>query len=382
MKHNLGIFVSILSVAWCLDSHCDDMDSDLCKTFNLHVNVCSNPCLSKICPRTCDKCPRKCYSCNDANSLDNCNTTRICPDRTYKCLVHEGIASDFSITYQLGCATNLVCSSLFGNGRVLGRRKKRSINGECCNSDLCNKHDPSKKRQIVISLETTTTEIITNRTDVITNSTIGSMNHTSTPITNELTFNATQDNIKSSFMTSTNTKGTTTLVPVTTTSKKPGCADIDTASCQKLASLKRDMCSDDCFVQVCPRTCGKCPECYSCIFLDTPENCTDRSVCSLGEKCYVVEEYLDNGEHGYRAGCLHEDVCTRFHINAGNVFGRRSDHLGLILDGDCCNGDLCNHHPIIHTTSTTTTTHAPTHAPTHTITHAPTQSQSTTTPPG
>jgi hypothetical protein len=37
-----------------------------------------------------------------------------------------------------------------------------------------------------------------------------------------------------------------------------GCNDIDTLSCQKLASIKRDMCHDDCVVKACPRTCGKC----------------------------------------------------------------------------------------------------------------------------
>jgi hypothetical protein len=36
------------------------------------------------------------------------------------------------------------------------------------------------------------------------------------------------------------------------------CEDIDQASCQRLGTIKRDMCNDGCIVQACPRTCGKC----------------------------------------------------------------------------------------------------------------------------
>lgn len=67
-------------------------------------------------------------------------------------------------------------------------------------------------------------------------------------------------------------------------------------------------------------------------------------------------------------------VCTRFKNQAHTIFGRRSDHLLLTMDGNCCDGDLCNHQPLIHTTTTTTTTttHAPITKPTTTkaTTHA------------
>ncbi|XP_062566963.1 uncharacterized protein LOC134229267 [Saccostrea cucullata] len=318
MRHIVGVLLCVLGVVWGLESTCDDIDEDICRTFNNKVSVCDDTCLSKLCPRTCNKCPRKCYSCNGVSSLNDCNTTRICPDLTYDCLVHEGISSDFKISYQLGCATKDVCVSLFeasttrGAPILVGKKKRHGIDGECCSTDLCNRHVPVKrKRQIVIMTGTIPDK----------------------PTTDGTTISATSSN---------------------------ACADIDMASCQKLATLKRNMCSDDCFVQACPRTCGKCSECYSCHFVESPENCTSTSVCLPGEQCYVLEKLMDNGKHGYQIGCLHENVCRRFHVNAGDLFGRRSDHVGLTLDGNCCNGDLCNHHALVHTT--TTTTHAPTHA--------------------
>ena len=43
---------------------------------------------------------------------------------------------------------------------MVGRKKRHSIEGECCNTDLCNRHIPShshpRKRQFSIILDTTT----------------------------------------------------------------------------------------------------------------------------------------------------------------------------------------------------------------------------------
>ncbi|XP_061176021.1 uncharacterized protein LOC133184972 [Saccostrea echinata] len=222
-------------------------------------------------------------------------------------------ATPITTTQATTPVTTTQATTTRGAPTLVGKKKRNRIDGECCSTDLCNRHVPVKrKRQIIIMTGT-----IPDRTDVMTTTTIYS-------------------------------------------TSSSACADIDIASCQKLASLKRDMCNDDCLVQACPRTCGKCSECYSCPFVGSPENCSSTSVCLPGEKCYVLEKYMDNAEHGYQVGCLHENVCRRFHDNAGNVFGRRSDHVGLTLDGNCCNGDLCNHHALFHPTSTTT--HAPTHA--------------------
>ncbi|XP_056016748.1 uncharacterized protein LOC125676689, partial [Ostrea edulis] len=323
------VFMCAVGLVWGQNTTCDDIDPDVCRTFNAKVNVCADPCLSKLCPRTCNICPRKCYSCDAVPSLSDCNTTQICPDADHDCFAYKGLTSDLAISYRLGCAKKDVCTNLFGShlsstappsttttthamsggsSFLIGRKKRHSLNGGCCSSDLCNKYETSKKKRQMTSF------------------------------------------VSMSAVWATLTTHTTTLTP--------GCHDIDTLSCQKLAHLKRDLCSDDCLVKACPRTCGKCSECYSCAFVQSPENCTSTSVCLPAEKCFAMEEYLDSGKLGYRLGCLHENVCEKFHQSGGKVFGRRSDHVALTLGGNCCSGDLCNHHPLVHTT---TTTHAPTH---------------------
>lgn len=47
-------------------------------------------------------------------------------------------------------------------------------------------------------------------------------------------------------------------------------------------------------------------------------------------------------------------VCNQFHAQAAHIFGKRADPVELSLDGDCCSGDLCNHHVLVHASTTTT----------------------------
>ena len=122
------------------------------------------------------------------------------------------------------------------------------------------------------------------------------------------------------------------------------------------------------------------------------------------QKCYVLETLSYSGDHSYNVGCMHQDVsflywieyytnvmnivffcffcnyyvdyrllitdsrllpiiymtycvfkvCNQFHTQAAHIFGKRADPVELSLDGDCCSGDLCNHHAIAHSTATTT----------------------------
>lgn len=60
-----------------------------------------------------------------------------------------------------------ICVSLFGSGTdagvptLVGKKKRHNIEGDCCNTDLCNRHEPhhshNKKRQFDLVLDTTTT---------------------------------------------------------------------------------------------------------------------------------------------------------------------------------------------------------------------------------
>lgn len=328
----------------------------------------------------------------------------------YECLVHMGINSDFTPYYRLGCASTTVCVSLFGSGvdvgvpTLVGKKKRHNIEGDCCNTDLCNQHEPhhghNKKRQFDLVLDTTTT-LPDTTTMVTTTQTMPPATETMPSAAQSIPQKQTTELETSTMPPATQTMPTTTqtmpttaqTVPTTTqtmppatqtvttttmstTAQLPVCADIDTLACQRLAVLMKDMCHDSCLVKSCPATCGKCSECYSCPFVHMPNQCFTKTMCDPGEKCYVLEEIMDDGTHGYRVGCLQEQVCTRFKNQAHTIFGRRSDHLLLTMDGNCCDGDLCNHQPLIHTTTPTTTTTTTTHAPitkpttTKTTTHA------------
>lgn len=46
----------VVGLVWGQNTTCDDIDPDVCRTFNAKVNVCADPCLSKLCPGTCNIC--------------------------------------------------------------------------------------------------------------------------------------------------------------------------------------------------------------------------------------------------------------------------------------------------------------------------------------
>nr|XP_022291476.1 uncharacterized protein LOC111102852 isoform X2 [Crassostrea virginica] len=331
MLSNVSPYIALTLLSGVSAQSCDDVDLQVCQGFAAKTNVCTDPCLSKLCPRTCNLCPLKCYHCDGISSPGLCNTTQICADRNYSCIVTETLGSDFSISYRQGCATKDVCLRLFGSGVPTLIGKRSNLNGECCENDLCNNNQPINKRQI----------------DFI--STMGP--RTTTPVF--ATFTSTPPMMTTDMMTNEMTTAATTMTSSI-------CDDVDQASCQRLATIKRDMCNDDCIVKSCPRTCGKCAECYSCSHVENPANCTNHAVCEPGEKCYVLKTLSFSGEQGFKMGCMLESVCKQFNTQASNVFGRRNDPVELSVDGDCCTGDLCNHVVLTHGTSTFTTMSPPT----------------------
>ncbi|XP_062566959.1 uncharacterized protein LOC134229263 [Saccostrea cucullata] len=336
----LGVVIQFAAIS--SQQLCDNIDDQVCQGFAANVNICNDPCLSKLCPRTCNLCPLKCFHCDGVSSPTMCNTTMICTDKSYSCIVTESLGDDFSINYRQGCASSDVCTRLFGSGTpsLIGRRS--NLEGECCDNDLCNRNRPVGKRQV--DFFDTTTTMRPRTTTPTFGTTTPPMMTTMRPRTTTPTF-ATQ----------------TATPPMMTTSQQPNlsskCDDIDHASCQRLAMIKRDMCTDDCMVQACPRTCGKCAECYSCQHVSNPANCTNHAVCEPGEKCYVLKTLSFSGEQGYKMGCMLDSVCKQFNTQAGNVFGKRNDPVELSVDGDCCTGDLCNHVALTH--GSTYTTKAP-----------------------
>ena len=52
----------------------------------------------------------------------------------------------------------------------------------------------------------------------------------------------------------------TVFLVVVGTARAQLCEDKDTAACQRLASIRPNMCTDSCFASICQRYCGKCRE--------------------------------------------------------------------------------------------------------------------------
>ncbi|XP_062595236.1 uncharacterized protein LOC134256568 [Saccostrea cucullata] len=148
-------------------------------------------------------------------------------------------------------------------------------------------------------------------------------------------------------------RDTKTRRQIATNNASSICTDIDSAACLRLSKIKQGMCNDPCMAKACARTCGNCVGCYSCSHVTKTETCNNMVGCLPGEKCYTLETLTSAGEHGYKLGCVHENVCSSFHNQAGHIFGRRSDPLELSLNGDCCEGPLCNHHALVHPTPAT-----------------------------
>lgn len=326
--YNVFIFVlSLCAIHQASTQTCDDVDSTVCQMFRDKRDICVDPCFSKLCPRLCGTCPLKCYHCDSVADVNDCNATMECSNGE-KCIVTETLAADFTKSYRLGCATNEVCTQLFGantggSSLIIGRRsveKRANLDGDCCDSDLCNQHTPSPARLRRQSNVTTTVMM-----------------------------------------------ESTTMMPPPTESTNYKCSDIDTAGCQRLLGLNKGMCSDPCVVQACPRTCGKCSECYWCNHIKNPEQCNQTTNCDIGETCYVLETLSNSGQHSYNVGCMHQSVCSQFHAQAAHIFGKRADPVELSLDGDCCSGDLCNHHVLVH--ASTTTTSSPTDVCAYTAAH-------------
>eukprot|EP00105_Crassostrea_gigas_P042470 XP_019926618.1 PREDICTED: uncharacterized protein LOC105337323 isoform X2 [Crassostrea gigas] len=125
------------------------------------------------------------------------------------------------------------------------------------------------------------------------------------------------------------------------------CADVDNLACTLLFTSNTDICQDDCIANViCPRLCGKCTECYDCDHVLTTERCNHSRICKAGEVCFTVETLNFDLEHGYRMGCIHQNICDSISTQVGHVFGRRADPIEISMTGGCCHGDLCNHHKL------------------------------------
>ncbi|CAC5376170.1 unnamed protein product [Mytilus coruscus] len=173
---------------------CDDVDTKACELLaNKRPDLCSDPCLSKLCNRYCGHCPIlssgastlnqnsctnlddtacarlnqadpslcssggcfaslcpgvcgscfNCYKCDNINSLTDCKNTTLCTSGS-ECFAYETLTKDFRQVYRVGCVQQQFCSRFTGSGTgqsIIGRRDEGFIlKGSCCTSNLCNDH--------------------------------------------------------------------------------------------------------------------------------------------------------------------------------------------------------------------------------------------------
>ncbi|XP_060063641.1 mucin-2-like [Ylistrum balloti] len=303
--------VTFALVVSCKAQLCEDVDSALCKDiFSLNPRLCSTDCFSSsICPRTCGKCPLKCYDCHEVTDPNQCNKTSQCPSPDHFCITAESFNDDFKVTYKLGCALNSICAQ-----HIVPTLKRRDnaqleqiqLKGTCCANDLCN-------------IETW--HVLTRPPPSLTS-----------PNTSQPTSSVSKPS----------TSSLTSIQNITSGQ----CDDINANICSRLQTLIPDMCSNDCIAnEVCPRRCGKCIRCYECSHVPSSDRCSKTTVCGRGEQCLSVETISAAFVHGFKLGCMDERLCSTFGQSAPATFGKRQGYE-IYIHGGCCKGELCNHHVV------------------------------------
>ncbi|CAC5377923.1 unnamed protein product [Mytilus coruscus] len=104
-----------------LMNDCRNVDDKICIDMEVsNPGFCKNTSniATKLCPLMCKKCFR-CFSCNDIDTIKNCNTTTTC---------HDG----------------KLCSKLkVSTDHIFGKRQQLQLNGACCDKPLCNRNAPT-----------------------------------------------------------------------------------------------------------------------------------------------------------------------------------------------------------------------------------------------
>ncbi|XP_033740726.1 uncharacterized protein LOC117327714 isoform X2 [Pecten maximus] len=280
----------------------DEVDPNICRllaseSFGLK-DICTDPCLSRTCQKTCGKCPLECYSCHSVSSPSDCTTTTPCPSKDHNCIVTESYNDNFEKTFALGCATKDVCLRNFGG--TIGKRSQ--LDGGCCGSNLCN-HNLTSSTQPLAGIILTTPGVTLAPNPSVAPSAV----------------------VRSS------------------------CDDFNSELCTQLAFAMPDICSNECIAsKVCPSMCGKCLTCYHCDNVELQSDCSAKAKCNPGQKCYITETYNSmTFQHGFRTGCIDNNLCSNLTFGSPDIgtgpalIGRRS-HFHFSLDGDCCGSDLCN----------------------------------------
>ncbi|OWF50239.1 uncharacterized protein LOC110450742 [Mizuhopecten yessoensis] len=120
-----------------------DIDTNFCAALmQSDPNICNTTCVAnKLCATSCQTC-RKCYNCPAVQDKRDCLASLTCM-KGQQCVTVETFGANFELDYRLGCMNTTQCHRFFGipvGGPAVGRRK-RQIQGSCCDTDYC-QHGP------------------------------------------------------------------------------------------------------------------------------------------------------------------------------------------------------------------------------------------------
>lgn len=368
---------------------CEDIDETICKEiFALDPTFCSTACFSSsVCPRTCGKCPLKCYDCHEVNDPKSCSTVTQCPSRDHFCITTQSFDDDFNDRFKLGCALNSICAEHL---QTKGRRQTQiqteviQLKGSCCTQDLCNQNllnmSATQPSQPIISTKQPASVQPLVTAGFNTTSSLSTANPSIAPSSNPSP--SVPVSIVASVQPVTSVMVGTTLAALSTSSirrRSSICHDVTTDICGRLQKNLPNMCSNDCIAnEVCPRTCRKCISCLDCAHVSDPANCTQETVCERGEQCLSVETLSATFERGFKLGCIDEKICSTFGQTAPGTFGKRQGYE-LFVHGGCCNQELCNKHSLQSTSNKPATIQPSTSQPS--TTSLPTTKMATAKPP-
>ncbi|XP_021363642.1 uncharacterized protein LOC110456914 isoform X2 [Mizuhopecten yessoensis] len=123
----------------------------------------------------------------------------------------------------------------------------------------------------------------------------------------------------------------------------PLCEDLADISCVILLKIVPDMCSRECYVSICRRTCGRCPlRCFHCNNVSSLAMCRTTQECAADELCLETQRLDDSLQIYYTATCAERKLCETLYgypAPQGPVIGRKRAYG---LHGKCCDSDYCN----------------------------------------
>nr|XP_034332904.1 uncharacterized protein LOC105345829 [Crassostrea gigas] len=303
------LLLTVLSAVYAADDvkKCHDVNQHACqRMFAKQHDMCDDPCIANICKDTCRYCPVTCYHCDEEATPEACTKEIQCLTTNQLCIAAQRFTTDFHSLFTSGCAEKELCHSLFGFDSTK-REVETTINerayhlhGGCCDSNLCNIHDPSNV-----------------------SATVDPSSRPPKPT------------------------GTNPLLSNTTHQVNKVCKDndLDTEACRLLNSTDPTICQNNCIATtLCPSFCGTCLNCKDCKSVSDTNDCSNQTLCKTEQQCVTIERLDANLQLSIVLGCMDTKICNAYFSSrqgGAGALGKRQ-FGGTTLRGKCCDTDMCN----------------------------------------